>query len=176
YYDPCTCSCYQVACPTTSYRLRSQCCPVQSWVQRCYYQPVTTYRQCSYWEPVTSCYAPVNPCLPMSASVPAVSTTTEPPMSAPAGVSEGRSSVAPGVRESTDRSSPGSSGPMYDRYYPPSNSQTMPPASGSSLRPAPQQPPAPVPAQSPPPKVKLEQIVSVPGSAGGTKFTSVTTA
>src|SRR5262249_33936823 len=33
YYDPCTCSYQQVACPTTCYRLRSQCCPVQSWVQ-----------------------------------------------------------------------------------------------------------------------------------------------
>ena len=34
YYDPCSCSYQQVAVPTTSYQLRSQCCPVQSWVQR----------------------------------------------------------------------------------------------------------------------------------------------
>src|SRR5262249_35569805 len=46
YYDPCTCQYQQVACPTTCYRLRSQCCPVQSWVQRCCQVPATTYKQC----------------------------------------------------------------------------------------------------------------------------------
>src|SRR5712692_9661680 len=64
YYDPCTCSYQQVACPTTCYRLRSQCCPVQSWVQRCSQVPVTTYRQSCYWEPVTSCCTPAAPACP----------------------------------------------------------------------------------------------------------------
>src|SRR5205807_2928032 len=31
YYDPCSCSYQNVACPSTCYRLRSQCCPVPRW-------------------------------------------------------------------------------------------------------------------------------------------------
>jgi hypothetical protein len=189
YYDPCTCTSYQVACPTTSYQLRSQCCPVQSWVQRCYYQAVTSYRQCSYWEPVTTCTTPVNPCAPAVAApapvpaapapLPAAPVTGEPPMAPGAapqpGVGESRQPPPAGVRESRDRGTGGSGSPLYDQYYPPSNTPAMPPASGSSLRPQalPVMPPAATPAQNPP-KVKLEQIVSAPGGAGGVRLASAT--
>jgi hypothetical protein len=168
YYDPCTCCYQQTACPVTSYRLRSQCCPVQSWVQRCCQVPVTTYRQASYWEPVTTCCTPTAPvCTPTAAVTVLPVATAEPPPVAQPGVSEGRSVPvpAPGVRESTDRGA-GSGSPLFDKYYPPSQT-TMPPASGSSLRQSlpprlPVTPPQPLPLQ-PPPKVKLEQIVGVPG-------------
>src|SRR5262249_57906038 len=43
FFDPCTCSFQQVACPTTSYQLRSQTCAVQSWVQAGCSVPGTSY-------------------------------------------------------------------------------------------------------------------------------------
>ena len=59
YYDPCSGCCQQVATPTTSYRLRTQCNACVNYVQRIGYKPVTSYRQSFYWEQVQ---APACPC------------------------------------------------------------------------------------------------------------------
>ena len=162
YCDPCTGCCQQVACPQTCYRLRSQCCPVQSWVQRCCQVPVTTYRQCSYWEPVTTCCAPPAPCCPTSYSAPAPAAPCDsgtPPAAAPA-VTEQRAAPAPAVREQPGQAPASSGSPLYDRYYPPSQS-APPPAAGSSLKPIPAVP-APANPTGGPPRVKLESVVALP--------------
>jgi hypothetical protein len=160
YYDPCTCSYQQVACPTTSYRMRSQTCAVQSWVQRCASVPVTSYQQCSYWEPVTTCCTPTPApaCPPQDcAPAPGVPSTTPPPPAA----SEPRAPGAPGVTEYP--SSGGAQNLPYQRYYP--TPPSVPPASGSSYQPlppagsVPQRQSAPAPL---PPSVHLDRIVAIP--------------
>jgi hypothetical protein len=143
YRDPCTGCCKQVACPTTSYRLRSQCCPVTSYVQRCCSVPVTTMRQAFYYEPVTSCCqtscAPSCPpaCPPTSNGAPAVSDRPG----------------QPGVRSYDN----GGGSQQYDK--------PMPPAGQTRRQLSPQWPTAPriaAPATPEPPKVKLERIVAIP--------------
>ncbi|MFL5330420.1 MAG: hypothetical protein ACJ8C4_16075 [Gemmataceae bacterium] len=52
YVDPCTGCSSQVACPSTSYQLRSQCNACTSYVQRISYQPVTAYRQSFYYDTI----------------------------------------------------------------------------------------------------------------------------
>jgi hypothetical protein len=155
YYDPCTCQYQQVACPTTCYRLRSQCCPVQSWVQRCCRVPVTSYQAYSVWEPVTTCCQPAAPACPPGNAVavaPAAPQAILPqqPLTSP-GVTEQRLAPQPGVQEYRNGGPGGTSSPLYDRYYHPNT--------GTSLQQSPTAPPAPVTS---PPKVKLQNIVSIP--------------
>jgi hypothetical protein len=76
YYDPCTGCPQLVACPQTSYRLRSQCNAVTSYVKRCALVPVTSYQQISYYEPVIN----GSPC----ASVPAPAISESPVVPPPA--------------------------------------------------------------------------------------------
>lgn len=178
YCDPCSGCCQQVACPTTCYQLRSQCCPVQSWVERCCQVPVTSYRLSSYWEPVTSCCTPpAAPCVPTGYTAPSpappagVVPTYPPPPAAAAGPAYGTqpppgvaeqpgAPTAPGVQEYPGNRS---GSPLLDRTGP--QYPTMPPASGLS-RQAPPRLPVVTPPAVPvaPPSVKLERIVSLPGS------------
>jgi hypothetical protein len=159
YYDPCTGCTSQVACPVTTYRLRSQCCAVQSWVARCCQVPVTTYRQACYLEPVTSCYTPCAPCCPTpcapccngngAAAAPAV---TEQPSTAP---------PPPNVSEyrSTQPAQPYPGQPVQ-----PNLGQPLPqkaPMEGSSYR-QPYLPPTRPAAPAPPPTVRLDRIVALP--------------
>jgi hypothetical protein len=154
YFDPCTCSYQQVACPQTCYQLRSQCCPVQSWVQRCCSVPVTTYQQSCYWEPVTTCCpSPCNPCCAPG--------TTAPPSNP--GVYDQRTAPQPGVGESREGGTSGTSNkPPFDIYRKPV-SDPMPPAS-SQRQLTPQYPATP--RSAPPPNVKLDRIVLMPNTPG----------
>ena len=148
YYDPCTCSCQQVAVPTTSYQLKAQSCPVQSWVQRCATVPVTAYKQAFYWDPVSTCAPPAtvssySPTCCNNTALPVYSTSPPPA----AGVIDYPS------RTNTDGSS--------NRFYPKSL-ETMP---GASFRPV--QPANPAPQQNAPstsPGVRLDRIVSIPST------------
>src|SRR5206468_9348363 len=131
YYDPCTCQYQQVACPTTCYRLRSQCCPVQSWVQRCCQVPVTTYRQCSYWEPVTTCCAP--PACPPQYSTPGVSEQVAPAYQTQPVAPTYQTQPGPRVSELSVPQTGTNGTYNYDRYYY-SPSNPMPKAHDSSYR------------------------------------------
>jgi hypothetical protein len=150
YYDPCTGCCKQVACPTTSYRLRSQCCPVTSYLQRCQMVPVTTQQQVFYYEPVTTC---------CTTTVGAPVFGSPPPGGVP-NVQEQRTVPgAPNVNES--REPPAGSESGY-RGLPANPKPYVPKADDSSYRqpqlrgPIPTQPAAPAPAK--PPSVRLEFI------------------
>jgi hypothetical protein len=120
FVDPCTGCTQQVAVPTTTLRMRTQCNAVQSWVQRVGYRPVTTMRQSFYWEQVQApacppvAAAPCPGCGPV-ASAPAAA----PPLNLP---------QAPALGES--RNPPAALGESRDQYY-------MPPANPSGLRTAP---------------------------------------
>jgi hypothetical protein len=130
YVDPCTGCTTQVAVPTTTLRMRTQCNAVQSWVQRVGYRPVTTYRQSFYWEqvqapPCPSCppaAAAAAPCPGCGSSAPVVAgpaPSAAPPLNLPQApaLGENRSTPQPGLGESRD-------------FY-------MPPANPSGLRTAP---------------------------------------
>ena len=102
FYDPCSCTCQQIAIPRTSYRLREQCNTVMRYVERiqmvpvqtqrkvCETQPVVTY----YGAPTRTYYAPTE-VVPVAPVAPAAPRVEEVPGTAP--------SVLP---ESTDRISP----------------------------------------------------------------------
>jgi hypothetical protein len=114
YVDPCTGCTQQVAVPTTSLRMRTQCNAVQSWVQRVGYRPVTTYRQSFYWEqvqapacptcgPVAS--APCPGCGPSAPVVAAPAPSGTPPLNLPQApaLGENRSPPPPALGESRDQ-------------------------------------------------------------------------
>jgi hypothetical protein len=124
YYDPCTCTCQQVAVPTTCYQLKSRCCPVQSWVQKCCQVPVTAYQKAFYWEPHTTCCtttvgAPIfgaQPCATPPAAAPpaAAPPAAAPPAYAPPPVNEQK---IPG---------PPPNGPIQqEKYYGPSGGSSQ---------------------------------------------------
>lgn len=120
FVDPCTGCTQQVAVPTTSFRLRTQCNAVQSWVQRVGYRPVTTTRQSFYWEQVAvqpACPAPcppADPC-PSTGAVSAAPSAAPPLNLPPAG---------------NTQPPPAALGETRDQYF-------MPPANPSRLRTAP---------------------------------------
>jgi hypothetical protein len=114
HYNPATCSYEQTACPTTCYKLRSQCCPVQSFVQRCCTVPVTSQKLVTYYEPVTTC-ATVDPC----------------------GNIAPQRGLQPNVGE--ERSNDKSKDSPYESKKPPSSPQTSNPSRGSPANAKPQQ-------------------------------------
>src|SRR5262249_38597212 len=135
----------QVAKPTVSYRLRSQCCPVQSYVQRCCSVPVTTYQQSFYWEPVTTCVTPGAPSAGPGVGEQRLPSSPSPSPSATPGVGESRNG---GTGSGTGS---GSTDGPYGRSV---NPLLRPEGIPSRQMP---------PRTSPPPNVRLERIVSLPG-------------
>src|SRR5262249_36537957 len=170
YFDPCTCCYKQVACPCTSYQLRSQQCPVQSWVQRCCQVPVTTYQKTCYWQPQTTCCTTTQGApIPMQPSCSPAVSQFQPPVitqSPPPVVTHSPAPAPPAVYDNhtqqptqptlpppviNDQKSPGNG--AYDRYYPPKQTNFQAPLGI---------PPAVKPIAPPPPPVKLDRIVVGP--------------
>jgi hypothetical protein len=191
FFDPCSCSYKQVAVPTKSYVLRSQCCPVQSWVQRCTQVPVTSYRQAFYWQPQTTCCTTTNgapiAAVPSGVAVqspgvavqspgvavqtPGVSAVQTPGVSPP-NVSE---NLQPNMPRVTEQTTPGTGTlpQQYDRYYgPPAGGTNWKPGTGTDSyqpslgtpTPSGLQSPEPPVRQQSQPKVTLDRIVSSSGN------------
>ncbi len=58
YYDPCTCSCQQIAVPRTSYVRKEQCNTVMRYVERIRMVPVQVQREVKVTQPVVTYYYP----------------------------------------------------------------------------------------------------------------------
>ena len=165
-YDPCTGCPTQVATPCTSYRLRSQCCPVTSYLQRTACKPVTSYQMAYYWEPQTTCCqttigAPVY-------TQPAVAPATPPAASdSYGGAAPGSYGGTPPAAGDSGGGQPPTTTDSSRKVAPPEPPTLMPKADPNSYRQpvlgAPQSAPPPVqPVQ--PAKVRLDKIVSLPGT------------
>ena len=91
YYDPCSCSCQQIAVPRTSYRLREQCNTVMRYVERIRMVPTQSQRLVTETQPVVTYYYPPqsDACPPTAglapAAGPAVDELRTPPSVVPSG-------------------------------------------------------------------------------------------
>jgi hypothetical protein len=148
YYDPCTGCPQLVACPQTSYRLRSQCNAVTSYVKRCALVPVTSYQQISYYEPVIN----GSPC----ASVPAPAISESPVVPPPAVTEQPGGSRIPPTQIPTVPPP----GTEEKRMLP-----SIPDTNNPSGYRQPLQLPVPGKTGNPPP-FRPGQIASLPGSSG----------
>jgi hypothetical protein len=128
FVDPCTGCTQQVAVPTTSFRLRTQCNAVQSWVQRVGYRPVTTMRQSFYWEQVAVQPACPSPCPPAVAAAPCDGCSTPAPVAAAPSTTTPPLNLSPAPALGENRTQPPAAlGESREQYY-------MPPANPSRLR------------------------------------------
>lgn len=150
YVDPCTGCSTQVATPSVSYRLRSQCNAVTSYVQRVCYQPVTTLRQSFYYEPVT-----VMPpsCPPLAAA---------PILSVPGPVTNPPVTINPPTTTESTVTPPQSPAPPLNL---PQDNRTMPGANSYRMPVSPNTP-LPVPVAPTATAPRPDQIASTGGMTG----------